>query len=149
MVSCLVMQFLWLPSLVAAKMVNGVTVTIVHIAVQKMIVETLPRNVAGQFVPIGQFFKALGYMLVLGSGLGLPSVDYHPDLPLEGENLTAYKLDRRELFWHFIYLFPVFVNCLMLIGYFCLIKADPIMYSIRIGDNDSALLLIDKVYAVG
>lgn len=60
-------------------------------------------------------------MLVLGSGLSLPQEDYHPDQPKIGENLLAYDKDRRDWHWHIIYGFPVFVNMLMLFGFFSLI----------------------------
>ena len=111
-----------------------------------MIVETVPKNVAGAFVPMTNFFMASGYMLILGSGFVLPDADYHPSLPKVGANLEACELDRADMNWRFVYAFPIFLNILMLLGFHLFIKTDPILYSIRIGDDTSALKLISKVY---
>ena len=138
-----------MPTLVLGKFLHGVTVTIVHISVQKMTVETVPKHVTGAYAPMTNFFMATGYMLILGSGLGLPDADYHPvgpDVEKTGANLEAYNLDKADIFWRFIYIFPVFLNILMLLGYFCYIKSDSILHSIRKGDDEQALALIEKVY---
>ena len=85
-----------MPALVAGKLLHGVTVTIVHIAVQKMTVETVPKDVAGVFVPVTNLFMATGYTLILGSGLILPKGDYSPGLELIGDNLDAYNSNRED-----------------------------------------------------
>ena len=55
-------------------------------------------------------------------------------------------LDRADPDWRPVYLFPVLLNVLMLVGYCGFIKSEPILYSIRVGDTQQALELIDKVY---
>ena len=55
-VACLLMQILTIPTLVLGKFMHGVVVTIVHIAVQKMIVESVPKHVMSWFVPMTPVF---------------------------------------------------------------------------------------------
>ena len=137
---------MWVPALITGKFLHGVTVTIVHIAVQKMTVETVPKDVAGVFVPVTNIFMATGYTLILGSGLILPKGDYSPGLELSGDNLDAYNSNREDQAWRFVYIFPVILNVLMLLGYFIFIRAEPILHALKIGDDEQALSLIDKVY---
>ena len=89
-VACLLMQVKWMPALVIGKFLHGVTVTVVLIAGNKMIVETIPKDQCGNFAPISPFFNGLGYVLVLGGGLFLPQEEYYPGKPLEGANLEAH-----------------------------------------------------------
>lgn len=111
-----------------------------------MINETIPSYILGRFAPIIQANTATGYMLVLGFGLGLPAADYHPVLPKVGENLEAYEADKADLFWRFIYIFPVVINAWMLFSFFTFVKTDSILFCLRNGDEEQALQLIDKVY---
>ena len=62
-------------------------------------------------------------------------------------NKMAYDLNNADENWRIIYFFPVFVNLIGLIGYFCIIRVDPIMFSIRKGNDEEALKLIKKVYS--
>ena len=63
-VACLLMQVKWMPALVIGKFLHGVTVTVVLIAGNKMIVETIPKDQCRNFAPISPFFSGLGYVLV-------------------------------------------------------------------------------------
>ena len=45
-----------------------------------MINETVPVYLLGRFGPVIQTMTAMGYLLVLGMGRGLPDADYDPDL---------------------------------------------------------------------
>ena len=63
-VACLLMQVKWMPTLVIGKFLHGVTVTVVLIAGNKMIVETIPKDQCRNFAPISPFFSGLGYVLV-------------------------------------------------------------------------------------
>ena len=47
LLTCLIMQILSVPSFIIGKFLNGFTVTVVHIAVLKMISETVPVNHLG------------------------------------------------------------------------------------------------------
>lgn len=69
-------------------------------------------------------------MLVLGLGIGLPAADYDPTLPKEGANLKALQEDKADLFWRFIYGFPVLVNLFMITSFFLFIGEESIMFSL-------------------
>ena len=101
-----------------------------------MTVETVPKHVAGVFVPVTNLFMACGYTLILGSGLILPKGDYSPGLELTGDNLDAYNENREDQAWRFVYIFPVILNVLMLLGYFTLIRAEPILHALKLGDDE-------------
>ena len=79
-ISALIMQYLTLFTLIAGKFLNGVFVTIVHIASVKMINETIPVYLLGSYGNIVQLSGSIGYMLVMCLGMGLPSADYDPGL---------------------------------------------------------------------
>ena len=79
-VTCLMMQYLSIYSLVLGKFLNGFSVTVVHISAIKMVNETIPVYMLDSFGTIIPTAMALGYLLVLGFGIGLPSNDYNPDL---------------------------------------------------------------------
>ena len=113
-----------------------------------MINESVPVEAFGRYGPIVQVLGGIGYALVLGLGLGLPESDYVPSLPREGENLQAYEADRADVFWRFIYAFPLLINSLMLLSFKFNIDADPIMYCLRHGDEDQAMKLIERVYVL-
>ena len=63
--------------------------TVVHIANMKMINETLPVYLLGPCGTVYSSLGCLGYLLVLGFGMGLPQGDFDPDVPLTGPNLEA------------------------------------------------------------
>lgn len=77
--ACLLMQIRWIPALVIGRFLHGLTVTIVLIAGNKMVVEIVPKDFLGTFAPFSNFFSGIGYVLVLGGGLGLPQVEYYPN----------------------------------------------------------------------
>ena len=81
-------------------------------------------------------------MLVLGLGIGLPAADYDPSLPKKGDNLKALNDDKADMFWRFLYGFPVFINIFMLTSFYFFIKEESIMFSLTKGDDESALRLI-------
>jgi hypothetical protein len=84
--------------------------------------------------------------LSLGLGYGLPSGDYNPILADDPENLKAKEADVADSFWRFIYVFPVFLNCIMLFNFLLFIKEEPIMYNLSKEEDAKALILIKKVY---
>lgn len=55
-------------------------------------------------------------------------------------------MENDDVFWRVIYVFPAIIHFMMLVGFYTLIKTEPIIHSIRTGDDVSALALIDKVY---
>ena len=55
----------------------------------KMINETLPLYLLAPCGTVYNSFGALGYLLVMGFGVGLPKGDYNPDLEIDGENQEA------------------------------------------------------------
>ena len=80
MLSCLVMQIVNVYTISIGKFLNGFFVTVVHLSAIKMINETIPVYLLGSCGTVIQTTSALGYMLVLGLGMGLPSNDYDPEL---------------------------------------------------------------------
>jgi len=94
-----------------------------------------------------QLWIASGYMLVLGFGIGLPAGDYDPSLPKTGENLKAMNDDKADMFWRFIYVFPVIINIFMLTSFNFCIGEESIMFSLTKGDDEAALRLIQKIYS--
>ena len=87
-----------MPTLVLGKLLNGITVTICHMAVGKMLSETIPKSQLPFFTPTVQAFAACGFAIAFGLGLGLPPGDYHPGLPKEGANLNAYTENQADSF---------------------------------------------------
>ena len=87
--SCFIVQVCSVPTLVVGKFFHGVTVTVVHMATSKMISETVPVDQLGKYGPAGQVAGNIGYTLVLGFGLLLPSGDYNPALVDDPCNLRA------------------------------------------------------------
>jgi len=67
---------------------HGITVTVVHIAATKMLHETVPVYLLGNFGPMVQGLAAIGYALTFGFGYWLPQGDYNPSLHDE-QNMRA------------------------------------------------------------
>lgn len=78
-----------MPTMILAKFLHGVFVTICHISACKMISETIPKTKQSLFTPVMAVFGALGYCLVFGLGMLLPLEDFKPGLPLVDDNLKA------------------------------------------------------------
>ena len=62
------------------KLLNGFFVTVVHISSLKMINETIPVYLLGACGTVTNSCGALGYLFVMGFGLGLPKGDYNPEI---------------------------------------------------------------------
>ena len=144
--SCLIMQIVSVPTLVIGKFLHGVTVTVVHMASNKMISETVPVDQLGKFGSAFSILNNVGYTLVLGFGLLLPSGDYNPALVNDPANLRAKQADIEDQWWHFVLFFPFIVNSLILINYMVYIKEDSIMFNLSQGEEAGALRLIEKIY---
>ena len=82
------MQIVSMFTLFTGKFLNGFFVTVVHMAQIKMINETVPVYLLGTCGPIVQQCTALGYLLVMGFGFGLPKADYIPG-EMDEDNLKA------------------------------------------------------------
>lgn len=145
-VACLTMQYMDLYAMIAAKFVHGLFVTFVHIATVKMIAETIPEYVKSQYQTYIAVVMTTGYTLTMIVGLGLPSGDYNPALPLSGDNLTALNEDKKDHFWRFILFVPVLINIIMLTVFFSKVKTDSIMFNVGSQNNEEALQLIDRIY---
>ena len=144
--SCLMMQYLSIYALCLGKLLNGITVTIVMVSCGKMINETVPVYLLDTYGIITQQFFAMGLLLSLGFGLGLPSRDFNPEI-VDSESNNAAKLeDINDHFWRVIYAFPALLNTIMLCNFLLFIKEEPIMFSLSEGNEESALKLIDKIY---
>mmetsp|Transcript_18127 Transcript_18127/g.30967 ORF Transcript_18127/g.30967 Transcript_18127/m.30967 type:complete len:88 (+) Transcript_18127:488-751(+) len=87
------MQILSTFTLCLGKFWNGFFVTIVHVTQIKMINETVPVYLLSSFGPVVQQGCALGYLLVMGLGMGLPIADYNPALVDDVDNLKAMEAD--------------------------------------------------------
>ena len=88
--SCLVMQILNVYTIALGKLMHGFFVTVVHLAAIKMVNETVPVYLLGSCGTVLQTSTALGYMLVLGFGLGLPPADYDPAVSDSVSNQLAF-----------------------------------------------------------
>ena len=117
------------------KLLHGFFVTVVHIASIKMINETIPVYMLGSCGTVIQTSTALGYMLVLGFGLGLPSNDYNPALVDDELNNLALEANKADQFWRLIYAFPVVVSGWMLLSFLLGINEDSIMFNLS-EDNE-------------
>lgn len=84
-------------------------------------------------------------MVVLGSGLILPSGDYKPGLDTPA-NLAARDANIEDEWWRLVYITPVLINIMMLVAFFFFIRVDSIMFSLSVEDETNALILIEKVY---
>ena len=147
--SCLIMQFVSVPTLILGKFLHGFTITVVHIAANKMISETVPVDQLGTFGSAIQIATNCGYTFVLGFGLLLPSGDYNPALVNDSSNLLAKQADIDDQWWRFVLFFPIIINSMILTNYCLYIKEDSIMFNLSNGDEDSSLRLIEKIYDVG
>lgn len=87
-----------------------------------------------------------GFALCFGLGYLLPAADYDPAITDSEANRAAYLADKQDVYWRFIYFFPVICNCIMLFNFLVFIRAESIMYSLRQGNDAEALILIKKVY---
>jgi hypothetical protein len=111
-----------------------------------MLNETVPVYELGTYGILTQVQGCLGYLIILGMGIGLPQADYVPGDFVSSANLDALHADQEDSFWRVLYLLPVIVNAFMLLSFLILIKEDSIMYNISKGKYQEALNLIDKVY---
>ena len=144
--SCLVMQIVSLHTIALGKFFNGFFVTVCYIAAIKMLNESIPVYLLGTYGTLASTCTAIGEMLCLGLGLGLPSEDYNPALINDPDNMLAFEADKNDEFWRFCYLFPMFINLFMLSSFALFIKEDSIMYNLSLDRDDEALALIDKIY---
>ena len=71
-VACIVMQIVFVPTLILGKLVHGFSVTVVHMAAVKMLNETCPVYYLGNFGPLVQGLMATGYAFTFGLGIFLP-----------------------------------------------------------------------------
>ena len=111
-----------------------------------MINETVPVYLLGRYGTVTNVLTALGYFLVFFFGIGLPAADYNPKLMDDTNNMEALKANKDDNFWRLMYLFPMMINCIMILNFMLFIKTDPIMFNISHDRDDEALELIDRVY---
>jgi MFS family permease len=133
-------------TLATGKFLNGLCVTVVHIANIKMINETVPVQLLGACGTVVNFMMSVGYYLVLGLGYFLPAGDYDPELINDEQNEKAKQADVDDQFWRLLYLIPVVINVIMLLNFVIFIKEDSIMFNLSEDNEAEALILIDKVY---
>jgi len=95
-----------------------------------MINETVPVYLLGRYGPVVSAGVACGYFLVFVFGKGLPQADYNPKLMDDADNLKALEANKEDEFWRVIYIFPMVINCLMLVGFSLFIRCDPIMFCV-------------------
>ena len=134
--------------LIAAKFLHAVMVTIVQVAVVKMINETVPNHKLSSYSAMVFISVGAGLMLCFGLGLGLPQVDYNPELPKTGKNLEAFNAYTNDKFWRYLLAFPVLINVLALIMFTIFIRKDSIMHNLNKANMNQAdaMILINKVY---
>ena len=83
------MQILNTYTITIGKFLNGIFVTCVHIAVTKMVNETVPVYLLGTCGTVTQSMMSSGYLLVLGLGCFLPEADYDPEKGTQPQNIIA------------------------------------------------------------
>ena len=125
-------QVLNLYSISIFKFLNGFFVTVVHMAAVKMINETIPNQLLGSAGTIIQASFSFGLMICFGLGLNLPQADFQPGLTEDPEILSLYQNDN---WWRFMYIFPCFLNLIMVFSFLIFIKEDSIMFNLS-HDND-------------
>lgn len=84
-------------------------------------------------------------MLLITFGKALPSPDFISSIDDQDNNLIIQE-NVKDFFWRFIFVFPVFINVLMVVLFVRCIKHEPIMYSLSKNDFQSSLSLIEKIY---
>lgn len=76
----LLMQYLNIWAIIAGKLLQGISVTVVHLACMKMINETVPLSMVGYFGVFIQLLGSVGLLLSLGLGIIMPAADYDPSI---------------------------------------------------------------------
>jgi hypothetical protein len=76
----MLMQIVTLQTICFGKFLNGIFVTVCHIAGVKMINETVPVYLMGKYGAFTAMSAQIGYFIVFGFGFGLPELDYNPEL---------------------------------------------------------------------
>jgi len=85
-----------------------------------MLNETAPVYLLGKCGPIVQVMNSLGYLIVFTSGLGLPQLDYNPELRHDIDNTPnkiAFDANYGDNFWRVIFIVPLFVNVFMIVSF--------------------------------
>ena len=94
--SCASMQIVTVFTIATGKFLNGFFVTVTYVAAIKMLNESVPVYLLSTYGTLCQTCTAVGYMLCLGLGLGLPSEDYNPALKDDPKNLAAQQADKDD-----------------------------------------------------
>lgn len=142
----LLMQWLNVWAIILGKFLQGISVTVVHLAVMKIINETVPLSMVGYFGVFIQLCGSIGMLLCLGLGIMMPPADYDPSILNDPQNQEAYEADKEDNYWRLINFVPV-ISCVVMLFNFCVfIKTEPIMFSIRNNNLEDAKVMIKKIY---
>ena len=74
------MQWLNIWAIILGKFLQGISVTVVHLAVMKIINETVPLSMVGFFGVFINQVGTIGMLLSLGLGIIMPPADYDPSI---------------------------------------------------------------------
>ena len=88
------MQYLNIWAIIVGKLLQGIPVTVVHLACMKMINETVPLSMVGYFGVFIQLLGSVGLLLSLGLGIIMPAADYDPSIKYVQSNIDAYEADK-------------------------------------------------------
>lgn len=111
----------------------------------KMLNETVPVYYLGYFGIFIDVGLETGNMLCFGFGQWLPQGDYSPSLH-DDANMRAKQENIADTFWHFIYIFPLLLNCIILFNFCFFIKADSIMFNLSNDNEEEAMVMIERIY---
>ena len=132
------MQYVNVWCLAVGKFLNGLFVTVVHMAQLKMVNETVPVYLLEKYGTAVQILSSVGYFFLFSLGRGLPLIEYNPDLARSDSsqlNTRAYHALLNNEFWRTIFFIPCIINLLMLFIFHLFIKEDSIMFNVS-NNND-------------
>lgn len=122
-----------LPAITIGKLAFGFSSGVINVAGPKMLDETVPGDLLGAFGIATNAYICLGIGLATIVGAGLPE---------EGD-IQGFIDDE---FWRFIYGFPLVFCFLLHIVFMFYLKEDSIIFSIKNGKIEDAMITIKQVY---
>jgi MFS family permease len=132
-ISVTITLFLDVKAIIIGRFLFGFCCGVFSVAGPKMLDETVPTQYNSAFGTATNSCMSCGIMTALLLGALLP----------EDDDLEAQLKDNN---WRIIYGFPYVCEVLTILMFMTCFKEDSITYSISVGDTESALRLISKVY---
>lgn len=109
----------------------GFAAGILNMCCSKSIVETVPVTYSGGFGAMTNVFLNIGMMVCTVLGMALPSDK--EEYPEDG-------------WWRLTYGFPIVLAVIQVTFMLTIFRNEPIDYSIRAGNDEAALNMLEKLY---